>query len=274
MDIGTGKPAPAELKMIPHYGLDCVEPGINYSVHQFILISQEALRAAASADGELWVCGGTGLYIRALVERLALGGAPRPALRLALQTLIDQRGAAEVCALLGLTVLDPHNPVRVIRAAESACLDAALGANIYAACGLDVQADAELDSGSISPGPQLDSDWECGGVAVLDPGKEELLALIQRRVEKMFAQGLVEEVRLLRQLGYGNATVVTGGIGYREAGAVLDGKLDIAAAITATVVRTRQYAKRQRTYFRGMGWRRYRPDELDIWASTLHPVQL
>ena len=103
--------------------------------------------------------------------------------------------------------------------------------------------------------------WKCGGIIVIDPGKEDLLVKIRNRVEEMFDAGLVEEVRVLRGLGFGKAKVVVDGIGYREAGELLDGRISQSEAIKSTVIRTRQYAKRQRTYFKNMGWKTIHPDE-------------
>jgi len=109
--------------------------------------------------------------------------------------------------------------------------------------------------------------WQCAGVHVLDPGKEELAGRIERRVQAMFDDGLVQEVERLRQLGFGGADVVMQGIGYQEAGAVLDGQLTVEEAVDQAIVRTRQYAKRQRTYFRGQGWTE--ANEQDILLATV-----
>jgi tRNA A37 N6-isopentenylltransferase MiaA len=105
--------------------------------------------------------------------------------------------------------------------------------------------------------------WACGGLYVLDPGKDELAARIARRVRGMFAGGLLQEAAELRRAGQGEAEVVCEGIGYREALAVLDGTLAEEDAVERTIVRTRQYAKRQRTYFRGRGWPVFTGPELD-----------
>ena len=85
----------------------------------------------------------------------------------------------------------------------------------------------------------------------------------------MFGGGLVEEVAGLREMGYGKAPVVRDGIGYREAGQVIDGELSEQEAVARTIIRTRQYAKRQRTYIRGRGWPVMTGGELDAWAGGI-----
>jgi tRNA dimethylallyltransferase len=257
MDLGTGKPPLTDLEILPHYVIDLLEPGIFFSVYQYLIEAAKGLAATRAQGREAWICGGTGLYIRALTERLSLGLPPRPMLRQALQALLGSLPAPELTARLGLTLSEDHNPVRVIRRAELACADPQAAARIYAVAGLDLDlsaGDVAAEQGLPQSAARELAQWECGGVAVLDPGKEELLLLIEHRVHGMFRDGLVDEVAQLRRLGYGAAQVVAQGIGYREAGQVLDGVLNEAEAEAQTVIRTRQYAKRQRTLFRGMGW--------------------
>jgi tRNA dimethylallyltransferase len=272
MDIGTGKPTAAEQEILPHYGLDCVKPGIFYSVYQFLTIAAVGLTAARQQGRQAWICGGAGLYIRALAERLALRSGPRPQLRQALKQHLALKSPRDVALALGVSVKDPDNPVRVLRAAESACSDPSNSALIYAWCGLDSRA---ADEDAAASGGQLDAavrtelaQWSCAGIAVLDPGREELSRRIELRVRQMFAMGLVDELAELQRLGYGETDVVHNSIGYREAGAVLDGELSLDTAIAQTIVRTRQYAKRQRTYFRGRGWAVIDAAQLDDWAAS------
>jgi tRNA dimethylallyltransferase len=272
MDIGTGKPTTTERQILPHYGLDCVKPGIFYSVYQFLTIAAAGLAAARLQQRQAWVCGGAGLYIRALVEGLALSSGPRPLLRQALNHQLTLHKPRDVAAALEVSVKDPDNPVRVLRAAESACADPQRCALIYAWCGLDAcaaRADAADEGGQVDAAVRGElALWHCAGIAVLDPGREELNRRIERRVGQMFSQGLVDEVAELRRLGYGLTAVVQNSIGYREAAAVLDGHLGLDAAVEQTVVRTRQYAKRQRTYFRGRGWPVVAEAQLTDWAAA------
>jgi tRNA dimethylallyltransferase len=270
MDIGTAKPTRSEQKILPHYGIDCFNPGINYSVYKFYINALDGLRLAAEAGREAWVCGGTGLYIHALVNALGLGSAPRAQLRQALAEKLTQQSSRQLSEELELSVTDPDNPVRVIRAAEHACDDPERTASIYQWAGLDIGlAGQERKEGSSRK--QLVKEvarWRCLGVAVLDPGREELARRIELRVRAMFETGLVDEVAGLRRQGFGDTDVVLDGIGYREAGSVLDGKLSVEDAICATIIRTRQYAKRQRTYIRGRGWPVVPRQELPAWIDA------
>lgn len=263
MDIGTGKPYAEELARVPHYGIDLINPAQSFSAHDFILMCAAALRELSEFDGEVWVCGGTGLYIRTLIEALPLGPSPRPLLREALAQLIQSRGSEIVAADLALEMREVHNPVRVLRQAEKAADVNA--APVYTYAGLDP---ALADTDQLQRADEYDDavaqtkEWKCDGIFILDRGAE-LDKRIPRRVEGMFANGLVQEVRDLRAMGYGEADVVAEGIGYKQAGALLDGTLSKPDALRQAVIRTRQYAKRQRTYFRGRGWRTYTAEELD-----------
>lgn len=259
MDIGTGTPSVADLEMLPHHVINCLDPSDKISAYQYLILAAKAFHNLYEADYEVWVCGGTGLYIRALLAGLALGEPPRPRLRDALGGILEVRGTAAVARELGLDVRDENNPVRVIRAAETACGDGQRCREVYSYCGLtdaDIDADQQVEADTqafVDAQAEL-ARWKCSGLAVLDPGKEQLTSLVQRRVDGMFSAGLVDETAALRQGGYGGEPVVADGIGYREALAVLDGALAMDEAVKRVVIRTRQYAKRQRTYFRGMGW--------------------
>ena len=273
MNIGTGKPSPSEQQILPHYGLDCVEPGINHSVYQFLTITAESLRLARLKQQQVWVCGGAGLYIRALVQKLQLGQPPRPLLRRAVEHKMAGQSARAIAEQFMLAVTDPDNPVRIIRALEQQCSERNAREAIYAWCGLSVQAAEQDSAASLQHREAAElselEQWQCAGIAVLDPGKALLAEQIALRVRGMFEQGLVEEVRSLRALGYGAASVVANGIGYREGGAVLDGLQDYEEAISQTITRTCQYAKRQRTYFRSQAWPVLTEPELEAWAATI-----
>ena len=131
--------------------------------------------------------------------------------------------------------------------------------------------DATRDGQDDDVGPVLSSlrGWECAGIAVLDPGKAALDQRIIDRVGYMYENGLVEEVQNLRKLGYGTALTVKTAIGYKEAGLLLDGKFSKQEALQRTIIRTRQYARRQRIYFRGRGWPVFNEEQLSARDGTI-----
>ena len=106
MDIGTGKPAAAELALLPHRLVNLIDPGEKYSAHRFVIDAAAAMQDLASEGFEVWVCGGTGLYIHALLEHLGLGQPPRASLRLRLSELIADDGPQHWAAELGLQLQD------------------------------------------------------------------------------------------------------------------------------------------------------------------------
>ncbi len=285
MDIGTGKVTAAEREVVPHYLVDILEPNHSFSVYQYVIHAAEVLAALEkdpnAATHEIWFVGGTGLYLRALIADLELGLAPRTRLRAVIQDRLKYIGSRVVSEALGLNLNEPDNPVRVQRAAEQACGDKDAALKIYLRCGL-THADYEADQQEHDQEPgeaqwqnareQLRR-WSCRGIYVLDPGREALLRNIEKRVSSMFAMGLADEVRNLRELGYGEAPVVSDGIGYREAAAVIDNRMGAQEALQQTIIRTRQYAKRQRTYFRGQQWQFCTESELDsLLAAEQHPA--
>jgi tRNA dimethylallyltransferase len=270
MDIGTGKPTLTAQKILPHYVIDCVEPTAIYSVHQFLIDAARAL-AAAHQDGRApWVVGGSGLYIRALVEGLELGCPPRPELRRALAAKLRELTPRQLAAELDLELRDPDNPVRVVRAAELACRRPARARAIYAWAGLESgRQPANGENAELSAARAELGRWRCAGLAALDPGREALEHNIVRRTREMFRHGLLAEVAQLRARGFGRAGVVQHGIGYREAGQLLDGELAEEEAIERTIIRTRQYAKRQRTYIRGRNWPVRTPRDIEQWLDAV-----
>jgi tRNA dimethylallyltransferase len=257
LDIGTGKPSKDEATILEHYGLDFLELGTKFSVYQYLIKLAAYLAELRDDPRMIWICGGTGLYIHALLNRLELGLPPRAALRQRLSALMAQDGVQHWAQQLVPDMREPHNPVRVIRAVEDRCRDAASIGQVYAALGLDPAHDGgavEEDAAAYAKALAELDQWQCAGLAVLDPGRTELQLRIERRVRAMFDAGLAEEVQALRAAGYGGVDELDNGIAYREAGQLLDGLLSREEAIERSIIRTRQYAKRQRTYFRGRGW--------------------
>jgi len=234
MDIGTAKPDAAAQAAVPHHLLDLVTPREPFSVAAW---AGEARRLAAEvgARGKLpLVVGGSGLYLAALLDGYTFGPAPRPEHR---ARLTEELATAGVAVLADrLRAIDPlsagrtdlRNPRRVMRALER-----------FAAPG---------DGGATAATAQP---W-AGPVRLIGISRptEVLNRRIEERARWLFAHGLVEEVRGLLEAGHDAAQAPLTGHGYGEAARLLAGEWSLEEAVAVTARRTRQYAKRQRTWFR------------------------
>jgi tRNA dimethylallyltransferase len=229
MDIGTAKPTPAEQAAVPHHLLDVADPREEFSVAEFQDAARAALAAIAGRGHRALLVGGTGLYLRSLVDGLRLPGR-YPAVRAELEAEpdtgalharlheLDARAAGRI---------EPTNRRRVVRA-----LEVTLGSGRpFSAFGPGIDA--------YPPTPVL----QVG----LRPPVDVLDRRIAERVDAMVAGGFLDEVRRLpRPL----SRTAGKALGYRELLAHLDGELTLEAAVGATVLRTRQFARRQLRWFR------------------------
>lgn len=238
-DIGTDKLPPAERRGVPHHLLDIVDPETQFTAADFV---REALRAAAGIRerGAIpIVAGGTGLYLKALLDGLF----PGPGRLAALRSRLDAEAAASgVEALwLRLSAVDPdyadkvgrRDRVRIVRAIE-----------VFEATGVPF---SRHFAATVSPvrgflqvriGLQLE--------------RSRLVRGIEERVDRMFATGIVEEVRGLVARGVPEDAPPFRALGYRHVLALLRGESTFAQAVEQTKIETRQYAKRQMTWFRKM----------------------
>ena len=229
MDIGTAKPTAAERAAVPSFGFDLAPPDQPFSAGNYLAAIRAAIPAITAAQATPIVVGGTGLYVKALT--LGLDPPPsNPELRAQAENILQTHGLPALQAATRALnpaeyakLRDPENPRRVIRAYEL------------------------LAAGHPLPRP---SDRPRPPMAGLLLPSDELHARIARRARQMFAHGLVEEVRRLRQTHPALSPTARHAIGYEEAAAVLDGRLTEETAIRQVTTRTRQYAKRQMTWFR------------------------
>lgn len=224
MDIGTAKASDAERQRAEYAGVDVVDPVEKCSVGDYLRFVSPSIRSAASARRPVIIAGGTGLYVKCLTQGFDDLPAENPELRARLQKMsvaelqgeLRERDAARFDALA-----DQLNPRRLIRAIEMA-----------------------------EQGAPLPQSWNSEKIPVvgLRWPRELLLRRIEKRVDQMYAEGLLDEARGLAGLELSPTAMA--GIGYAEAFAVLCGKMTEAAAKERTVIRTRQLAKRQMTWFR------------------------
>jgi len=230
MDVGTAKPTAAERAQLPHHLIDIFDPHETYSAHRFVQDARRALDDIRRRGRVPVVVGGTGFYIKALVEAALLAEVPPDAaLRRDLEALQEREGVAGLAARLvradpkRAAIVDRANPRRLIRAIEVA-----------------ERGGSAEDS---RPAPS-------SAIFGIDVPTDVLATRIERRVHDMYAGGLIEETRALLDRGLPPESPALTGVGYGEAAAVLAGRLTLDEAQQRTVSRTRQYARRQRTWFR------------------------
>ena len=236
-DIGTGKLTHEERRGIPHHLLDCLDPAEPFTAGDFRREAAKAIEGIRERGNLPILAGGTGLYLRALLMGLFEGPPRSEELRTRLRAMADCRGRECVHRLLGrldpvaAQRIDPRDLQKVIRAVE--------------VCVVSRRTISALQA----RGRQPLAGYRCFKIG-LNPDRKELYARINRRVEKIFAAGLAEETRRMLLRPDAGAIKGLGSIGYRQAAAVLNGQLSAAEAIRDTQTATRQYAKRQMTWFR------------------------
>lgn len=251
MTIGTSKPTTVEQARVRHHLLDVADPLGHFTAADFALAGRAVLRDLARRAVIPVVVGGSGLYLRALIDGLFTGPGRDPALRAALEARAEREGGASLHADLARVDperarrLHPSDRVRIIRALE-----------VHAQSGRPLSALArEAAPVSLRSHTRL---------FVLDRAPEDLEARIRERTVRLFATGIVDEARALLAAGLTPAHAAYHTIGYEEAFAVVRGAMTPEAATTAAIRSTRQLARRQRTWFRaerGARWIVVAPDE-------------
>ncbi len=237
MDIGTAKPSAAVRADVPHHLIDVVDPWDDFSVAQYVALADKAIADIHARDRKIFVVGGTPLYIKALSEGLFEGPGADPQTRERLQTLAQQEGSPALHERL--QVADPVAAGRIHRNDLRRLVRA-----------LEV---FELTGKPIST---LQEQWgrerpryDCRFLG-LRWSKEDLHLRIKERVLRMMDKGLVEEVKSLLALDRPLSTAARQAVGYAEVIDHLQGGADLAHAVEAIKINTRQLAKAQRTWFK------------------------
>ena len=236
MDIGTAKASFAERNRVVHHMLDLREPGEDFSAGDYQRKARECLEAIRRRGCLPFVVGGTGFYLRALMDGLFEGPGRSDSLRARMRRIVGRRGSH--CLHRALDRIDP---------ATAARLAPADSARIIRAYEVYILTGRPMSWWLSRPRNRLQGyRWHKLGIATPRP---LLYERINRRVEEMFEAGFVEEVRGLLARYPRNCQAFKA-IGYREIAAYLDGKLSLQEAIQETQQESRRYAKRQMTWFR------------------------
>jgi tRNA dimethylallyltransferase len=241
LDIGTAKPTPEERAAVPHHCLDLVGPVEPFNVAMWLAAVHDAVAAIRRRGRRVLFVGGTPLYLRSLRDGLAAVPADAPAIRRRLTEEAMQLGSPSLHARLAsldplaAARIHPHDAKRIVRALE-----------VVEVSGRPL---SESWRDGVSPTGNAVSAAFASQMLVIDLPRQLLHDRIDRRVERMFAGGLVEETRAAIEDG-GIGPTARQAAGYGEAMEVLEGRLSPSAAIERTKARTRQLAKRQLTWLR------------------------
>lgn len=263
-DIGTAKPTPAERRGIPHHLIDILEPSQSYSVTQFQQQAGAIIRRL-NAEGRIpIIAGGTGLYLKALLEDYAFNETgEHQAFREEMRELCEREGHEALYTRLvqadpeSAGTIHAHNIPRVIRALEVAHFG-----------GEQISRTRAYDDGQ-----ELAYDAFVIGLAWERPA---LYGRINRRVDLMMEAGLEQEVRGLLASQVTRVMPAMKGIGYKEMAAHLAGELTHEEAVDAIKKGTRHFAKRQLTWYRKMPYIRWyamdNRSEQELFAEVLRDL--
>ncbi len=237
LDIGTAKPDAALRAAVPHHLIDIADPGERYSAGMFVRDADAAIAAIRERGRVPVVVGGTHFYVRALL----FGLFPEPPKDAALRQALEAEWARDQAATRArLQALDP------VAAARIAANDRQRTLRALEVCLVAKRGMSQLWSEYARGNPRYS--YEMLG---LSPARQELHVRIAKRVEWMFAAGLIVEVQGLLAGGLSPEAHAMKAIGYRESCRVLAGELTVEQAKEAAAAATRRLAKRQMTWLRG-----------------------
>lgn len=235
LDVGTAKPSAEERARIPHHLLDQIPPTGQWTAAEFARRADQAVAEIRSRGRRPILCGGTGLWYRAWLRGIFEAPPVAPEIRDRVLAWLDAEGSVAVHGRLAevdpkaAARIPPGDPQRIGRALEYFLQTGEPISAAQDAHGFQEQRHAVQAFGLSWPKPQA---WE----------------RIAARTARMYAEGLVEETRAALDLAPPDAPGLRV-IGYRDAVQVVQGRLGVDAAIEATIIATRQFAKRQRNWF-------------------------
>ena len=239
MDIGTAKPTPGEMEGIPHHMIDVADPEEDFSVARYVEMAARCVDDILARGRLPIIAGGTGLYIDSLLSgRTFSAFSPESPRRGELEGRIRAEGGQALLDELAkvdpqsAARLHPNDEKRIVRALE-----------VWLTTGKTITAH---NAETLAIPPRY-------GALTLNLSyerREDMWGRIDRRVDVMMAQGLVEEVRALLDSGVSDKCTAMQAIGYKEMAQAIRGTGDYAAGAEEIKLRSRQYAKRQLTWFR------------------------
>ncbi|MET3636228.1 tRNA (adenosine(37)-N6)-dimethylallyltransferase MiaA [Curtobacterium oceanosedimentum] len=251
MDIGTAKLPLEDRRGIPHHQLDVLTVTDEASVAAYQRDARADVERITADGGTAVLVGGSGLYVSAVLFDLAFPGTD-PELRAELEREHAEHGPNALLARLraldpvAAADVDARNPRRLIRAVE-------------------IASRSEVVTPRLPSAPRA---WRPARVLHLHRERSGLVASLHERAERMFRDGLVDEVEALRADGLEDGRTARAAIGYSQALDVLHGRATTAEAVEATAVATRKYARRQVSWFK-----RYDAEVVDVSGSDVAGLQ-
>lgn len=252
MDIGTATPTAAEMDGIPHHMMNVIDPAEDFSVSRYVEMADACLRDILARGKRAIVCGGTGLYLDSLLLGRSFA-CPATGHRRRLEEQAEREGIEPIREFLRTVDPDSYTRLpagdhrRIIRAAE-----------VYLETGVTI---TEHNRRTKLLPPRYEARW----IGLDFANRAALYARIDRRVEQMMAQGLLEELQALLDRGVPPTATSLQAIGYKEPMAALRGEITMEEAVAKIQQESRRYAKRQLTWFRrnpAIAWI-VQPDEPD-----------
>ena len=236
MDIGTAKPAPDEMNLVPHHMIDIKDPDMPFNAGLYSRMGRNIIQDIFNRQALPIVVGGSGLYIQALVDGVFTGNYQDPSLRKKLNKEADEQGLNILYRQLqevdpdAAHIIHANDRKRIIRALE-----------VHALSGQPISQIQKQKTLSADFGAEY---WG------LHWSREVLYRRIEERVDQMIGNGLVAEVQKLRDMGFGPELNSMDSVGYKEVFPYLDGLFSEQKMIDSIKQNTRRFAKKQMTWFR------------------------
>lgn len=243
LDLGTAKPTAAERARVPHHLIDVAELTEAFDAAKFVALAEKAVKEIQSRGRLPIFCGGTGLYFKAYLEGLGEAPPSDEKLRAELEAtpLSELLGELEQRDSVTFAKIDRNNPRRVVRALEVIRLTGKPFSAQRARWG-EAPDEPRPQEGSRGRSPHQ--------IICLSRPTADLHTRINARVDEMFAAGLAEETRQLLQRGLEQNKTAMQAIGYRQVVEHLRGERSLMETMELVKIKTRQFAKRQLTWFR------------------------